>query len=130
MVAKKKTQRPLVQSERDLHLQVVALLRAAAAPGVVWYHNANERQTSPRQGAFLKRMGVLAGVPDFTILMPGKQAHFLELKRVGGKLTAAQQDFVDLVQQGGCVCAKAHTLDEAQTYLVWWGAIRAAKGAA
>lgn len=119
-----------VQSERDLHLQVVALLRATAAPGVVFTHIANERKATPRQGAFLKRMGVLAGVPDLMILIPGRGAHFLELKRKGGKLTQNQIDFSLAASDAGCEWRTAHSLDEAQTVLVWWGAIRAAKVAA
>lgn len=35
--------------------------------GVLWFHPANERKTSPQAGARLKKKGVKSGVPDVMI---------------------------------------------------------------
>jgi hypothetical protein len=120
--------------ERQIHLGVAQLLKLNAASGVVWFHCANERRTSPREGAFLKRMGVLAGVADFTLLIPTKPSHgfhvpwpipaFLEVKRPGGRLTAAQEQFRDDVTAIGCLWGLAYSTDEAAKLLKSWGVLR------
>jgi hypothetical protein len=131
--------------ERQIHLGIVQLLRLNAAPGVVWFHTANERRTTPREGAFLKRMGVLAGVADFSILIPrlvhtgytGNYLHgglgisvapaqpaFLEIKRPGGRLSVAQEQFRDSVVAIGCLWDIAFSTDRAAEILMKWGAIR------
>jgi hypothetical protein len=127
--------------ERKIHLGIVQLLKLNAAPGVVWFHCPNERRTTPREGAFLKRMGVLAGVADFTILIPDdfldqKQEHgdpvwasipriaFLEIKRPGGRLSVAQEQFRDDVTAIGCLWALAYSTDQAAGFLKEWGALR------
>lgn len=117
--------------ERQIHMDVVQLLKFAAVPGVVFFHCANERRTSPREGAFLKRMGVLAGVADFTILIPpppsmylGPVPAFLEVKRPGGRLSAAQEQFRDDVMAIGCHWGLAYSMPDAERLLRSWGAIR------
>lgn len=134
--------------ERQIHLGVVQLLKLNAAPGVIWFHCANERRTTPKEGAFLKRMGVLAGVADFCLLIPpcARQSNsyadytmqnplgivdrqpvkpaFLELKRPGGRLSAAQEQFRDDVTAIGCLWALAYSTDQAAEYLRSWGALR------
>jgi hypothetical protein len=116
--------------ERQIHLGVCQLLKLNAAPGVVWFHCPNERRTTPREGAFLKRMGVLAGVADITILIPpslawnGPCVAFLELKRPGGRLSVAQEQFRDDVTAIGCLWALAYSTDQAAGFLREWGALR------
>ena len=102
--------------ERQIHIGVVQLLNFNAVPGLVWTHVANERRTTPREGAFLKRMGLRAGWADFTLIVPradgdGHNRHtvtppalaFLELKRPGGRLSVAQEQFRDDVTAIGCL---------------------------
>lgn len=129
--------------ERQIHLGVVQLLKLNAAPGVVWFHTANERRTTPKEAAFLKRMGVLAGVADFCLLIPrarniGKgplggledryvttaDPAFLELKRPGGRLSVAQEQFRDDVTAIGCLWGLAYSTDTAADLLRQWGALR------
>ena len=118
---------PREVSERTIHKAVVNLLRRSAAPGVVWYHVANERRTTPREGATLKRLGVLAGVADFTVLVPyslgAPYIAFLELKSAKGVLSPAQRAFRDNVKAIGCLYSVAHSIDEALVTLTRWGAI-------
>ena len=119
-----------VPLERQIHLGVAQLLMLTAAPGVVWTHVANERRATPREGAFLKRMGVRPGWADFTLLLPpslswyGPQVAFLELKRPGGRLSVAQEAFRDDVMAIGCLWALAYSTDQAAGYLKEWGVLR------
>lgn len=119
--------------ERQIHKGVVQLLRLNAAPGVVWWHTANERRCTPEEGAFLKTMGVLAGVPDFTIIIPRNIAPaicFLEVKAPKGRLSPTQIDFAERVTEIGCKYIVAHSTDEAVEILGRWQAIgRAARAA-
>jgi hypothetical protein len=66
-------------------------------------HIANERRTSPQQGALLKRMGVRAGVSDIFIPRANQYYHglFIELKTLTGKASPAQKQFVrDMIAEG------------------------------
>lgn len=113
--------------ERQIHLGIVQLLNFNAVPGLVWTHVANERRTTSREGAFLKRMGLRAGWADFTLLIPHNPLPtigFLELKRPGGRLSVAQEQFRDDVTAIGCLWALAYSTDQAARFLRDWGALR------
>lgn len=114
--------------ERQIHLGVVQLLTFNAVPGLVWTHVANERRTTPREGAFLKRMGLRAGWADFTLLIPREGFSpgiaFLELKCPGGRLSVAQEQFRDDVIAIGCLWGLAYSTDQAAGYLKQWGALK------
>ena len=45
--------------------------------GWLWCHVGNERKTSPRAGARLKKKGVKSGVPDILIFEPRGKYHGL-----------------------------------------------------
>lgn len=127
-----------VPLERQIHMGVVQILTFSAVPGLVWTHVANERRTTPREGAFLKRMGLRAGWADFTLLIPAQVSlninvaspllvplvAFLELKRPGGRLSVAQEQFRDDVTAIGCLWGLAYSTDTAADLLRSWGAIR------
>ncbi len=127
---------PRLVSERNIHRFVCDLLRFNAGDGVVWLHIANERRTTPREGAYLKRMGVRAGVADFLIISSGwyegASGYFeeppsicwLELKTTKGKQSAAQKQFQKDVEIIGCEYALARSVDEAAAVLKQWGAIK------
>lgn len=120
--------------ERQIHRDIVQLLKLTAVPGLVYFHVANERRASPREGAFLRSMGVLAGVADFTLLIPAlnQQGYvrpipaFLEVKRPGGRLSVAQEQFRDDVTAIGCLWGLAYSMTDAERILRGWGAIRTA----
>src|SRR4051812_30757543 len=65
-------------SEAALHRAVVEYL-TIARPRCLWWHTA-QRALDPIAGARLKRLGVVAGVPDFTLAWGGGSG-FIELKR-------------------------------------------------
>jgi hypothetical protein len=94
--------------------------------GWLWCHVANERKTSARQGAALKRQGVKAGVPDVLIFElwredrgPG-QAEFeqrgsgvaIELKSPKGRLTTHQVTWINRLRRRGWYADVCRTLPE------------------
>ena len=106
-------------SEDAIQMEVVRRLREA---GVAFFHVANERRTSPRQGAKLKAMGVSAGVPDLIILDPERELTFvLELKADRGRLSEAQQGWLEVMSDTGWRTAVTYGLTEAVDQLTDWG---------
>lgn len=115
-------------SEDAIQIEVVRRLRAA---GVKFFHVANERRTSARNGAKLKAMGVSAGVPDLIIVPPAKTlgqwtyAHTLpyalELKADRGRLSDAQKQWLEHFKACGWHTAVTYGLTEAIDQLTDWG---------
>jgi hypothetical protein len=116
--------------EERLQEAVIDLLMAAHVPGVVWWHTPNGGKRSKREAVKFKRMGVLAGVPDLIISLPGARMAFLELKSRRGRLSEDQEAFLAGQEANGHYTGTARTLDEAARFLSDVGAIRAAKVAA
>lgn len=111
--------------ENTVHIFAVQLLTLNAVPGLIWWHTPNEGKRSRRTGGHLKRLGMLPGVADLTIVLPGGRARFLELKRpVGGRVEPAQRDFRILCEMNGSPYAIARTSDEVTAVLRKWRAIR------
>lgn len=111
--------------ERDIHKGIVQLLKLCARDDCVWFHVANERRCSPKEGAFLKSLGVLKGVPDFVIVTFPARISFLEVKRPGEYLSTEQKQFRDRVEALGCIYSIAHSTDEAKEKLGEMGVFRA-----
>lgn len=117
-------------NERELHRCIKQWLDQCGIAEMEFWHTANERKCSPRQGALLKALGVKPGVADFIFILKGPKVFFLEVKTQNGKLSPAQKDFRAAVEALGCSYAVARTLDEAIDTLIGWGCIqeRFAKG--
>jgi hypothetical protein len=114
--------------EFAVHCLVADTLRRWGTAGWRWTHLPMGERRDAVTGARLKRMGVQAGWPDFILLPPGRgqaftRAHFLELKRRGGRLTDAQADFAQWCVANGCPHAVAHCYEEAVAVLKGWGAL-------
>jgi len=68
------------------------------ASGLKFTHIANERMTSAKHGAKLKRLGVSAGVPDFMIVLPHDDPErenrlmFIEMKRAEKSFSAVSPE--------------------------------------
>ncbi len=110
-------------SEDEIQLAVARALREA---GVPFFHVANERRTSPRQGSKLKAMGVSAGVPDIIAVMPtlGRGPFALELKTERGRLSDAQRNWLETLSECGWDVACTYGLREAMDRLRDWGLIK------
>jgi len=66
------TRDPRRLTELQLHMHVAALLRRAAAPGVIWFHPANGEKRDKATAHKLQQMGVQPGVSDIVLMIPGK----------------------------------------------------------
>lgn len=112
-------------SEFTLHKAIVAHLNILAKPGVIYYHPANGEARSPRTGAKLKAMGVLAGTPDLCFLLPSGQSAFMEVKGPKGRLSETQKTFFEKATSAGAMTASVKDIYEALDILKGWGVIRA-----
>lgn len=93
------------------------------ARGLLWFHPANERKTTPQAGARLKRAGVKAGVADCLIFDSGRARDnkgftfpivgvAIELKIRPNKPTLMQLNWMDALTKRNWKCAVCYTLDE------------------
>ena len=82
---------PRQQPEFRLHCLIAAVLRLQIKPGHFAFHSPNGEHRSVRTGGKLKRMLVIPGVPDFTILRKDKPTIGLELKAAGAYQSAEQR---------------------------------------
>lgn len=78
-------------------------------------HIANERKTSPQQGALLKRMGVVAGCADIFIPRARSPYHgmFIELKTLKGKPSLSQLEFLTRMNKEGYFSLVCYGAEEA-----------------
>lgn len=73
-------------------------------PCLKWlYHTPNGGSRNVAEAANLKRMGVKAGVPDLCLPYPSNGFHglYIEMKKDGGRLTAAQRDYLAWLNENG-----------------------------
>ena len=110
--------------EDSLQKFTVELLRFNAAPGVIWFHCPNGASTSPRTGARMKAMGLLAGVADMVIVRPGGLVYFLELKSPKGNLSPAQRAFRDVCEDNRVPYAVADSPERVEAALRGWSVLR------
>jgi hypothetical protein len=110
--------------EMRLHLDVARVLLDHAAPGWFWWHTPNGGKRGIITAALFKKMGVRPGIPDFILVPPTGQVHFIELKRHGESLSDAQQDFQLWCIRHGVPHSVADTLDQALAVLDAWGCLR------
>jgi hypothetical protein len=112
------------QPEYRLHYYVVQLLTLKRRPNIVFWHTPNGEYRSKRTAAKLATMGVLKGVADISIVLPGGHIAFLELKAEGGYLSAEQRAFRANVEGLGALYAVARSPQDAEDILNEWGVLR------
>ena len=80
-----------------------------------FYHVANERNCSPRRGAFLKSQGVQSGVPDICIPVPMGNYHalYIEMKSKSGRLSANQKRWISILRKHGNYAEVCYGADQA-----------------
>ena len=110
--------------EADLQAAVVELLQRFACDDVIWFAVPNGEKRSKATAAKLKKMGVLAGVADLVIVLPGAFIKFLELKADKGKPSPAQIAFSERCGAIGATYVIARTPEEAIEHLWMWGALK------
>jgi hypothetical protein len=107
-------------AETPIHIAIVDYLRLVLPGALVW-HSANGHYRSKSQGAELKRMGVLAGVFDLTILTHDGRLCFLEVKDAKGVMSAPQKAFGASLDAAGVPWAVVRSVDDARRVLSLWG---------
>lgn len=93
-------------AEADFQVGVVRFLRSQ---GHFVFAVPNGGSRNLREAVNLKAQGVMAGVSDLIVLLPGKKVYFIELKNPNGKgrQSPAQREFEDNVRAHG------------HEYLIW-----------
>jgi hypothetical protein len=97
--------------EIGLHMSVAAMLREHGRPDWQWTHIAHGEARDPRVAGKLKQMGLRPGWPDFVLVAPTGKLHCIELKRLGGTLSDAQEDFKFWCVRHGVPHVTAHSMD-------------------
>jgi hypothetical protein len=83
----------------------------------------NEGKRNIISAVNLKRMGMIAGVPDYFLMIPTKQYHglWLEFKAGKNKLTQSQEAFFATAKHQGYECTVVYSakeaIDEIKRYL-------------
>lgn len=83
-------------------------------------HVANERKTSPIQGAMLKAQGVRAGWPDLFLAIPAGPYHglFIEMKSMKGKASDKQKEIIAMLREQGYKAEICHGYEQATNELM------------
>lgn len=83
-------------------------------------HPANGGSRHPAEARNLKRMGVRPGVSDIFFAYPVNGYHglWMELKRKNGKLTSAQAEWLQLMQEVDYAVAVAFSSEQAMHYIL------------
>lgn len=111
-------------SEKDILGAVLAHWRALGQPNTLV-------ATIPNAGSF-GQLGLTKGLPDLLILgpsVPGRVG-FIELKRMGGRTSPAQEEFKARCVALGLSHAVTFGRDEPIYTLECWGVVRRARTAA
>jgi hypothetical protein len=98
-------------------------LRVRGAGRVFAFHPANGGWRSHIEAAILNGLGVRAGVPDVIAVKDGR-TYALEIKRPGGRLTAAQNAAHAELRAAGATVVTSYSLDDAVVQLERWGLLR------
>lgn len=111
--------------EQAIQRAVFEHLRWRGAKNIFPFHPANGGWRTAVEGAILKSMGVVPGVPDVIIIQDGR-VFALELKAKGGP-TPAQLSAHDLMRAAGATVGVAVGVDQAVAWLEARGLLRSSK---
>lgn len=107
------------RSSEDVEQQAViqwARMSSGRYPELALLHHIpNGGNRNAREGAKLKRMGVLAGVPDLHLpaARGGYISLYIEMKFGGGRTSKGQQDFISLATEFDNCCRVCYSAEEA-----------------
>jgi len=108
--------------EHDLHKAVAQFLDAILDHSqVVWSSIGHGGfKLSPQAAARMKATGILAGLPDITILARNRPAHWIELKAPGKYPEPHQRALHARLKALGCLVAVCRSVDEVEGVLAAW----------
>jgi hypothetical protein len=98
--------------------------RLFISPGWKWTHLPFGEYRTPSTADRLKRMGVMPGWPDLLFVAPWGLHHYVELKRIGGRLNAAQAEMRRFFHTAGVPYLLSADVGEVLHTLQFWGALR------
>lgn len=110
--------------ETAIHKAIIQACKLLLRDDVMVFHVANERRCSEKEGAFLKSLGVVAGVPDLIFILPGGFTCWMEIKVPGGSLSAAQEAFHNVLATNEHRCVVVHSVKEALDVLELWNCLK------
>lgn len=106
--------------EETIHKSVLDWLRLVLPNALIW-HCPNGGAREPREAAKLKRLGVVAGIPDIFILGEGGFAGALEIKTQVGRLSSEQHNVHSHMRRLGFKIFVVRGIVEAREALASWG---------
>ncbi len=102
--------------ERKLHIAIWDWMQLALPPDAVAFHPANGEYRTAKTGALLKRMGVVAGVPDFLIFWNGRTLA-IEVKAPGGRVLPAQIKMGQRLLRAGVMTTVVYKPEAVESFL-------------
>jgi hypothetical protein len=102
--------------------EIVPFIRTVA-PQVLLFHCPNGGYRTPAESARFKWQGVLAGIPDLILVLPGGRVRFIEVKTATGRLSPAQREIHGLLVALGSPPAVCRSIDDVRRALVAWGVV-------
>ncbi|UMM63112.1 VRR-NUC domain-containing protein [Aristophania vespae] len=110
-------------SEDALHKSVASLLSTIIAEqgtlstqGVWWCSIEHRNAKSSREGAFRKKRGVIAGIPDIVIGYD-QRAYWIELKTAEGIVSKVQKAFHNVLTSSGHVIKVCRSIEDVRTFI-------------
>ena len=120
---------PRRKPRTEEHDAQVALFRDHIVPRLhadaVAFAIPNGGKRHAKVAADIKAEGGTAGVPDICIIYQ-RQAYFLEMKVLKGRVSPAQRVMMDRLRGAGAICEVANGLEQAIAQLEKWGLLRPA----
>ena len=111
------------QPEAQIQRTVIQHLAWRARASVSAFHCPNGGWRSRVEGAILKTIGTVAGVPDIICIFEGR-CYALELKAERGHVTDVQRVVHERLREAGANVAVAHGIDQALAQLEAWNLLR------
>lgn len=103
-------------TEAEIQAAIVEWVRTVA-PQVVIFAVPNGGLRSKSEAARLKWTGVLAGVPDLCLVLPGGRSAFWEVKAPGGRISPAQDAMFFRLGRMGAPVATMRSIEDARAEL-------------
>jgi len=104
--------------EQQVHFQVAGFLKLVLRTDV-FFTTFPAGGGGKLRGAFLKRMGLVPGVPDVLIVYQGR-AYWIELKSDSGQLSKTQKDTIAALNTAGSHVMICHSVEEVSYALSLW----------
>ncbi len=119
-----KKRRKRLTPEASLQKTVIQYLLFNSPKNTIYHSIPNERECTAAQMKHLKEMGLLPGVADLLIIVPGQMPCYLELKAKGEKQSQEQIGFEALCRRNGSRYSCVDNIKDALCVLRYWGCLK------